>query len=81
MTGMTRVALSQVQPGDEVRVTKNSPPYRVESIARQHGSWTVVDQSGTAHHYPVGAAVWRTDTCPGQTALLDVYDPEGAAYA
>lgn len=80
MTGLTRAALSAVQPGDEVRLTRNSLPYRVKSIARQNGSWTVTDSNGTAHHYPDGAAVWRTDACPGQTALLDPYALEGAAH-
>ena len=71
MTGLalTRVAIAELQPGDEARPTRTAQPYTVARVGSQHGSWAVLGADGTTRRYPATARVWRTDQCAGQTAL------------
>lgn len=69
MTGVTRVVVADLRPGDEARPTRTSSPYTVAAVRSQHGTWTVRGGDGITRHYASTARVWRTDRCPGQGAL------------
>lgn len=69
MTGITRVLVADLRPGDEARPTRTSSPFTVAAVRSQHDSWTVRGGDGIDRHYPATARLWRADRCAGQGAL------------
>lgn len=69
MTGVTRVLVEALRPGDEARPSRTGIPYTVAAVAHKHGAWAIRGTDGITRHYTAAARVWRTDRCAGQTAL------------
>jgi len=74
MTGVTRVLVEALKPGDEARPSRTSTPYTVAAVAHRHGAWAVRGADGITRHYAATARVWRTDRCAGQGSLLDAVE-------
>lgn len=74
MTGLTRVTVAALQPGDETRPTRTSAPYTVAATTAPHGAWAVTGTDRVTRHYAATARMWRTDRCAGQATIADSLD-------
>lgn len=71
MNGLTRAAVSALQPGGVARTHRSSPPYRVVSTELEFGAtWKVLGHDGHTRYYAARASVLRGG--PDPTAALEV---------